>query len=193
MLPRLKLSFGEDEMSEIFNTPMDSFDDILQYLKRELSRLGYGRYAHVFKYKNDRVVKLGYYRDKCWYQFGEYALKHNNKHYPKIYRLKAFFDNRYFLAEMEFMKPLEHLKDLDESIYPGVVELVKVMDRNYDGVLKSNDDLINMVGEKYPEDPVVKALKPFIKSTGCVFDLHKANFMWRKDNTLVINDPLAPK
>ena len=82
MLGKLKLAFGDKELDKLFSNPMDSRAAVEDELSYNLNRIGSGGYSSVFEYK-DRVIKLGIYRDVCWYHFGEYAMKHNNKHYPK--------------------------------------------------------------------------------------------------------------
>ena len=179
-LSKLKLAaFGDEGLDQLFIESMGSWKKVKDYLLKDLMILGAGYYSIVFKYK-DRAIKIGEYKDKCWYHFAEYAMKHKNKHYPKVYRLKAFPKDKYFIAEIEVLKPITDLKNLEKS-YPVVAKLIEYGD--YDGDIQ---DIL----EEFSEDSIIKALNPFLDLSKCYLDLSITNFMWR-GKTLVINDPLG--
>ena len=195
ILKKLKIvegsrSFGDDELDRLFQEPIDSFvinpgpspfEDVVRYLNKMLSEIGDGSYSHVFKYKN-RAIKIGRYQDFCWYHFGEYVMKHKNKHYPKIYRLKAFPDQGYYMAEMEILESVKYSMRYIEYEYPVAYEL---MVRRHDQVK------VDAILREESQDSIVKAIKPFTKDKNCFLDLHDGNFMLR-GKTLVLNDPIAP-
>ena len=183
ILKKLKIAkLDKGDLDKLFTTPIledNSYLAILGYLERSLKELGYGFYSNVFE-NEGRAIKLGKYRDVCWYQFGEYVMKHKNKHYPKVYRIQAFPEQEYYLAEMEILKPLRYsLKYMMEE-YPLAYEL-----------MKENDEkkMVNLILEE-SQDPIAKALSPFVKLKNCRLDLHSDNFMWR-GRILVINDPVS--
>ena len=180
-LKKLKLSsLSDDDIDNLFLHPR-SHQDVERLLHRNLFLLGEGGFSAVFKYEN-RSIKFGIYQDRCWYQFGVYVMKHNNKHYPKIYRLKAFKNEGYFLAEMESLKPMKSLDELrGKDEYSVIADIISS---------RGDIDEVEKIMDSERNDPIIKALKPFAEDESCYLDLHLGNWMWR-GNTLVINDPVA--
>ena len=187
MINKLKIAVPDIDIDALFNQDKFlTYPDMKVLLADNLSYLGSGAYSTVFKYKN-RAIKLGLIKDRCWYHFGEYVMKHKNKHYPEVYRLKPTWD-KYYLADMELLKPVKSLANV-YTRYPSLKffkdayamsSLSSVDTKYFKDFLKENS-----------KDSLIQALVPFIDVDNCMLDLHEGNFMWR-GSTLVINDPVAP-
>lgn len=194
--------------------PWNNPGEVIEWLtKAGFQELGSGAYASVFHNpSHKRVVKVSNESDRCWTEFAMWVLNKPDPgpHLPNIAWIHQYGDpwkgdKRFFITVMEKLRPLtiDDLKKLDpiELIYLsqktdvlGYISGGKAMDKKlekfYEKMQKSPQQLLDMYREKYT--PLIDVLRILqgTKGSFCSMDLHDENLMIRPSTgEIVVTDP----
>ena len=169
----------------------------------------------------DKVIKVGNTTNDPWLDFYEEVIKHNsnNIHLPKVYNIHIDYDNDYYVAVVEklyehddrFMGDIEGTDQLEDTVY----ECINDRSVSQFDFFVALDDCRTCYGEfdEYQLYAACNQIQDLIRrswsdwgycecgaedhdSCDCgserlSLDLHCNNFLYRKDGTIVINDPIC--
>ena len=182
--------------------------------------IGVGCYsAALTATHEDKVIKVGNTTNDPWLEFYNEVIRANPKniHLPKVHDIHIDYDNDYYVAVVEklyehderFMGDREGTDLLEEA----VIECIS--DRSVDkfSFFVSLDDCKTCYGEFEPHQlhSVCNQIQDLVRrsyracwdcecedadscdcgSESLSVDLHTNNILYRKDGTLVINDPVC--
>jgi hypothetical protein len=166
---------------------IDSHDNLEKKLKKYGWRyLSSGALSNVFgNSKKSYVLKINKQPDPAFQSFVNLIKKYPNKHFPKISDMKEYKvgKKKYYVYMIEKLYKVrdEFIKDLIYSYANG----------NPIDVMRTNADYLEYLN-KHPS--LKQALDILIKNEKRHrIDLHSDNFMKRKDGTIVLTDPYAPR
>lgn len=146
---------------------------IEQLISENYLILGYGAYSVVFKDKYDnKTVKVGSTLSDPWLLYAQRVKGSCNPHFPRIYNIKVFEGQDYYVANTEILSSIDDEYDAYSSFVANI--------RNNSGFTSHL---------RYATYVLNELLKKFEYTK---LDLHRGNIMLR-DKTLVLNDPIAEK
>lgn len=204
----MKLSIILENLIGTHKFRNDSWEQIVQKLKtHDIHRIDQGAFGDVFAHPSwDYVVKV-FDTDSAYLEFVNFVQQFPNKHYPKIIKstkpIHQFHlrnKNRSDIHKYFFIVKIERLYDLSSENVDMVTELGDELKRVYKRHFNKQEYFISSVkklAEKYPRQDLAtlavatyKAMSHLKSHTvSPIADLHKDNFMQRKDGTIVLIDP----
>ena len=182
--------------------------------------IGVGCYSAALTARDeDKVIKVGNTTNDPWLEFYHEVIRANPKniHLPKVHDIHIDYDNDYYVAVVEklyehderFMGDREGTDLLEEAV------IQCINDRSIDkfSFFVSLDDCKTCYGEFEPHQlhSVCNQIRDLVRrsysdwgycdceedvdcecgSESLSVDLHTNNILYRKDGTLVINDPVC--